>query len=161
MRVGFDNGMICRGGRMNIEDLLICFDKMGFVPTMLFENQEEYAREWKRQLVVEIERLKDENDYLKRTDEDRYEEAEANIRAEIANSGTSCRWCEDTVRKNTIKEFAEKLKKKLFDFFQDNEDLDWKISTGILYSEIIGVDTEDGTIITLGLIDELLKEYEK
>ena len=64
-------------------------------------------------------------------------------------------------KKLTVKEFAEKLKKKLFDFFQDNEEIDGKISTGVLYSDIIGVDTEDGTIITLGLIDAILKEYEK
>ena len=146
---------------MNIEDLLIDFDEMGFAPTTLCENPDEYAREWKKRLVVEIERLKEENDYLKRTDEERCKEAEANIRAEIANGGTSCRWCEDTIRKNAVKEFAENVKKKLFDFFQDNEDLDGKISTGVLYADIIGVDDNGGTIISLGLIDELLKEYEK
>ena len=67
----------------------------------------------------------------------------------------------DVTVAKSVKEFAEKLKKKLFDFFEENEELDGKISTGVLYSEIIGVDTEDGTIISLGLIDELLKEYEK
>lgn len=67
----------------------------------------------------------------------------------------------DVTVAKAVKEFAEKLKKKLFDFLQDNEEIDGKISTGILYSDIIGVDTEDGTIITLGLIDEVLKEYEK
>ena len=60
-----------------------------------------------------------------------------------------------------VKEFAEKLKKKLFEFFQDNEGLDEKISVVTLYVDIIGVDAEDGTIISLGLIDRLLKEYEK
>lgn len=63
--------------------------------------------------------------------------------------------------KKAVKEFAEKLKKKLFDFFQDNEEIDVKISTGVLYADIIGVDAKDGTIITLGIIDALLKEYEK
>ena len=63
--------------------------------------------------------------------------------------------------KQAVKEFAEKLKNKLFDFFQENEDLDGKISTGILYIDIIGVEAKDGAIISLGLIDELLKEYEK
>ena len=58
-----------------------------------------------------------------------------------------------------VKEFAEKLKKKLFDFFQDNEELDGKISVGPLYVDIIGVEATDGAIISLGLIDELLKEY--
>lgn len=47
---------------------------------------------------------------------------------------------------------------KLFVFFQDNEELDGKISLGSLYVDVIGVEAEDGTIISLGLIDELLKE---
>lgn len=65
------------------------------------------------------------------------------------------------VKYEAVKEFAEKLKKKLFEFFQDNEGLDEKISVAILYVDIIGVKAEDGTIISLGLIDRLLKEYEK
>lgn len=60
-----------------------------------------------------------------------------------------------------VKEFAEKLKNKLFEFFQDNEELDGKISVGPLYVDIIGVEAKDGTIISLGLIDKLLKEYEQ
>ena len=123
---------------MNIEDLLIDFDEMGFAPTTLCENPDEYDREWKKQLVVEIERLKEENDYLKRTDEERYKEAEANIRAEIANGGTSCRWCEDTIRKNAVKEFAEKAKMAFYYEFDE-------IIPSIMSDKI----------------DELLKEYEK
>ena len=60
-----------------------------------------------------------------------------------------------------VKEFAEKLKNKLLVFFQDNEELDGKISVGPLYVDIIGVEAEDGTIISLGLIDKLLKEFEE
>ena len=60
-----------------------------------------------------------------------------------------------------VKEFAEKLKNKLLVFFQDNEELDGKISTGVLYVDIIGVKAEDWTIISLGLIDKLLKEFEE
>lgn len=60
----------------------------------------------------EIDRLKEENDFLNRTDEDRCKEAESTIRASIANAGTSCRWCEETIRKNAVKEFAEKVKEK-------------------------------------------------
>ena len=67
----------------------------------------------------------------------------------------------DVTVAKAVKEFAEKLKKKLFDFFEDNEELDGKISTGVLYVDIIGVEAEDGTIISLGLINELLKEYEQ
>ena len=60
-----------------------------------------------------------------------------------------------------VNEFAEKVKNKLFEFFQDNEGLDGKISVGVLYVDVIGVDAKDGTIISLGLIDRLLKEYVK
>ena len=56
---------------------------------------------------------------------------------------------------------CRKLKNKLFDFFQDNEGLDGKISVGPLYVDVIGVEAKDGTIISLGLIDKLLKDYEK
>ena len=67
----------------------------------------------------------------------------------------------EQIRKEAVKEFAEKVKNKLFEFFQDNEELDGKISVGPLYVDVIGVEAKDGTIISLGLIDELLKEYEK
>lgn len=67
----------------------------------------------------------------------------------------------EEISNNKVKEFAEKLKNKLFEFFQDNEELDGKISVGPLYVDVIGVEAKDGTIISLGLIDKLLKEYEK
>ena len=67
----------------------------------------------------------------------------------------------EQIRKEAVKEFAEKVKNKLFEFFQDNEELDGKISVGVLYVDVIGVEAKDGTIISLGLIDKLLKEYEK
>lgn len=50
---------------MAIDELLIDFDEMGFVPTTLCENPDEYAQDWKKQLLVEIKRLKDENKQLK------------------------------------------------------------------------------------------------
>ena len=50
---------------MTIDELLIDFDEMGFVPTTLCENPDEYARDWKKQLLVEIKRLKAENKQLK------------------------------------------------------------------------------------------------
>ena len=67
----------------------------------------------------------------------------------------------EQIREETVKEFAEKLKNKLFEFFQDNEERDGKISVGTLYVDVIGVEAKDGTIISLGLIDRLLKEYEE
>ena len=65
------------------------------------------------------------------------------------------------IMETELKQFAEKLKNKLFEFFQDNEGLDGKISVGVLYVDVIGVDAKDGTIISLGIIDRLLKDYEK
>lgn len=50
---------------MAIDELLIDFDEMGFVPTTLCENPDEYARDWKKQLLIEIKRLKSENKQLK------------------------------------------------------------------------------------------------
>ena len=77
-----------------------------------------------------------------------------------ANAGiVNCSGCK-LVEINAVNEFAEKVKNKLFEFFQDNEGLDGKISVGVLYVDVIGVDAKDGTIISLGLIDRLLKEYE-
>ena len=78
-----------------------------------------------------------------------------------ANAGiVNCSGCK-LVELNAVKEFAERLKNKLFEFFQDNEELDGKISVGPLYVDVIGVEAKDGTIISLGLIDRLLKGYEK
>ena len=42
---------------MTIDELLVDFDEMGFAPTTLCENPDEYACEWKRQLLTEIEQL--------------------------------------------------------------------------------------------------------
>ena len=78
-----------------------------------------------------------------------------------ANAGiVNCSGCK-LVEINAVRDFAEKLKNKLFEFFQDNEELDGKISVGPLYVDVIGVEAKDGTIISLGLIDKLLKEYVK
>ena len=65
----------------------------------------------------------------------------------------------EQIRKEAVRDFAERLKNKLFEFFQDNEGLDGKISVGVLYVDVVGVEAKDGTIISLGLIDKLLKEY--
>ena len=55
-----------------------------------------------------------ENERLKSECEKQYKIAEATIRAEIADGGTSCHWCEDTIRgvakSEAYKEFAERLK---------------------------------------------------
>lgn len=74
----------------------------------------------------EIDRLKEENEFLSRTDNERYQEAEATIRASIANAGTSCHWCEDVIRKNTAKEIMLLLGKGYDETRRtDFKDLEW------------------------------------
>lgn len=48
----------------NLDLLFTSFDEMGFVPTTCCENPEEYAREWKQDVIKEIEALKLENSCL-------------------------------------------------------------------------------------------------
>ena len=57
------------------------------------------------------------------------------------------------VKYEAVKEFAEKLKKKLFEFFQDNEGLDGKISVGPLYVDIIGVEAEEWPSIPVNIVN--------
>ena len=67
----------------------------------------------------------------------------------------------DVTVAKAVKEFAEKLKKKLFDFFEDNEELDGKISTGVLYVEIIGVENQScslqAMVVPAKVFDEILR----
>lgn len=79
---------------MNIDELLVDFDEMGFAPTTLCENPEEYACEWKKQLLAEIDKLK--------------------IQLEQANAGiVNCIGCK-LVEINVARDFAEKVKEKAF-----------------------------------------------
>ena len=64
------------------------------------------------QIVDLINRLQAEIEGLEAEIDKQYEIAEANVRAEIASGGTSCHWCEDKVRAEAYKEFAERLKDK-------------------------------------------------
>ena len=57
---------------MTIDELLIDFDEMGFVPTTLCENPDEYAQDWKKQLLVEIARLEKENACLLKACEEQF-----------------------------------------------------------------------------------------
>ena len=82
---------------MNIDELLIDFDEMGFAPTTLCENPDEYACEWKRKLTAEIDRLK--------------------IHLAQANAGiVNCSGCR-LVEINAVKEFAENLKEKCHNYY--------------------------------------------
>lgn len=80
---------------MKIDELLIEFDEMGFAPTTLCENPDEYACEWKKQLIAEIAKLK--------------------IQLAQANAGiVNCSGCK-LVELNAVRAFAEKLKSKMLD----------------------------------------------
>ena len=63
-------------------------------------------------------------------------------------------------KKNAVKEFAEKLKERLCVFFDENENNDGGIDKALLLVDIIGVKEKDGSTISIGMIDDLLKEYE-
>ena len=123
-------------------------EKVKEIKELLLRKAKEYESQTLLDILTLINELESENERLK-------------ILLAQANAGiVNCSGCK-LVELNAVKEFAEKLKNKLFDFFQDNEELDGKISVGPLYVDVIGVEAKDGTIISLGLIDELLKEYDK
>lgn len=60
-----------------------------------------------KELTEEIKDLEAEYDRV-------YEQAEADIHGNMADGGTSCHWCIDRHRAESIKEFAERLKKRLY-----------------------------------------------
>lgn len=60
--------------------------------------------------------------------------------------------------KETAEKFADRLKEKLNEWLEDNEDLDGKINFGIAQIELIGVKSLDGEIIAESLIEEICKE---
>lgn len=85
---------------MTIDELLIDFDEMGFIPTTLCENPDEYAQDWKKQLLVEIKRLKEENAFLLKACEEQFTfDTTQNKKYSVFNS----------VRK----EFADEVKAKI------------------------------------------------
>jgi hypothetical protein len=73
---------------------------------------EECMTELLRNALALINRQKAEIERLESEIDKQYEVAEANVRAEIADGGTSCHWCGDKVRAEAIKEFLERLKAK-------------------------------------------------
>ena len=111
-------------------------------------------------LTGRFDALEKDDENRERTLEECREELES-VKAKLTEYKNAIYEFKKNRQLKSVKNFAEMLKKKLFDFFQDNEDLDGKISVGTLYIDIIGVEANDGAIISLGLIDELLKEYEK
>ena len=123
-------------------------EKVKEIKELLLRKAKEYESQTLLDILTLINELESENERLK-------------ILLAQANAGiVNCSGCK-LVELNAVKDFAEKLKNKLFEFFQDNEEFDGKISVGPLYIDVIGVEAKDGTIISLGLIDRLLKEYDK
>lgn len=110
---------------MTIEDLLIDFDEMGFAPTTLCENTDEYACEWKKQLVAEIERRKGK-EALTHFENISNDTIISNLKNELKQ-----------LKQQAVKEFAEKLKKRL--------------NLGLYKWQYAEVDSKT--------IDEILKEY--
>lgn len=101
---------------MTIDELLVNFDEMGFIPTTLCENPDEYACKWKKQLLAEIERLTEERN--------RY--AETLAKYQMASGKEII-----AQKKQAVKEFAEKLWNKI----KDNG-IDYKIGLRALGEEI-------------------------
>lgn len=116
---------------MAIDELLIDFDEMGFTPTTLCENPDEYAIEWKKQLVAEIERLKAENKELTKVVSSKVYDLIDNAK-EIADAREA--W-EKQAKIDVLNELWEKVKDK---------GVDYKIGMRALSEEI----------------DELIKEIE-
>ena len=52
-----------------------------------------------------------------------YEQAEADIRGNMADSGTSCHWCMDKTKADTVKRMSDGLKEYLDDFYNSGEDV--------------------------------------
>lgn len=51
--------------KSNIDNLFIAFDEMGFAPTTVCPDPEEYAIEWREKVRAEFERLENENTALR------------------------------------------------------------------------------------------------
>ena len=105
-------------------------------------SKEQLQEEKIQALTEEINRLQAENERLEVECDKQYKIAEATIRAEIADGGTSCHWCEDTIRgvakAEAYKEFAEDLWNNIK--WQRNQDLDMEWEINNLLKEKIGED---------------------
>lgn len=68
-----------------------------------------------KELTEEIKDLEAEYDRV-------YEQVEADIRGNMADGGTSCHWCMDKTKADTVKRMQEGLKEYLDDFYNSGED---------------------------------------
>lgn len=80
------------------------------------------AEEKVRKLTEENERLRVENKLLESQYESMYDSVESTLRAEIADCGTPCKWCEGKIKADTVRKMQERLKEYLDDFYNSGED---------------------------------------
>ena len=66
-----------------------------------------------RSILALIKELTEENKYLESEYDRVYEQAEADIHANMADGGTSCHWCADKTKADTVKMMQERLKNYL------------------------------------------------
>lgn len=71
----------------------------------LLENALTLIREQEKK----IEELEKEAAFLEREADNAVSIAEGNIRAEIASGGTSCHWCENKIKADTVRKMQELL----------------------------------------------------
>lgn len=129
---------------MNIDELLIDFDEMGFAPTALCKYPEECAREWKSQLVDEIDKLKEERAALTKALDGQW-----TFKTVTASGNTAGKLnALEIIRRAAREEFADKLKEMC-----------------IRKRVPIDLDDEDeyyfDGAVTIDEIDRLLEEYKK
>ena len=88
---------------------------------------------------AEIEQLKAEYAELEAEVDKQYEQARADILGNMADGGLSCHWCIAEHKKNTIKDFAERLKARVKETaYEQPEGGDGRVCE----SEIVGVINE-------------------
>lgn len=93
-----------------------------------------------RQKVEYIQEQREVIDDLKAECERQYEQAEADIMGSMADGGTSCHWCMESHKKDTIKRFAKRIVKQINKYF----------------TEQCEIRTEGKEEYPIGLIDDLL-----
>lgn len=71
------------------------------------EERVKELNEENEKLKAEIKDLEEEYDRI-------YEQAEADIHGNIADGGTSCHWCADKTKADTVKRMQEKVKDELY-----------------------------------------------
>lgn len=174
-----------------IDSVLIAFDDMGFMPTLLLPDPKKATAEWKANLVAAIEEMDDKNaslaaknealtrscdDLVRKLEEEREELRAAQDEAKRATEHNKTLTFTIECFQKTLAEheayitglqnyrlerFATELSKKLCEFLDENEDDAGKIDKAIFLIDVIGVIAKDGTVISKGIIDKVMEEFTK